>query len=336
MAQHTQELALEHTVLVVLDSADEALRSPALEALTIGRTLGHVTAFTLTAPSEEALDQLAEHGIDRVLLADVGDATPQIPAVAAAAVRAAVEQVEAGVVLLTSSFVNKEIAAHAAWLLHAGLIIDAAGVQRRDGQIVGSKRVFAATWDTECAVRADVAVLTLRANAIPPAPAPHRSEPVVQGLVVPVAAPRAELVDRMVHEAAADSAGVRRPALAEAAIVVAGGRGTEGDFTPIEDLADALGAAIGSTRDAVDEGWIGHDSQVGQTGVTVAPRLYIGAGISGAPHHRGGMQAAQTIIAVNYDAEAPLAEIADVVVVGDLHEVLPAAAAAIRAHRDGQ
>jgi electron transfer flavoprotein alpha subunit len=116
--------------------------------------------------------------------------------------------------------------------------------------------------------------------------------------------------------------------------VVLGGRGTEGDFAAVEELADVLGAAVGTTRDCVDEGWQPHDAQVGQTGVTIAPRLYIGAGISGAPHHHGGMQASGTIVAVNVDPDAPLVQIADFAVIGDLQEILPAAAAAIREHLD--
>ena len=113
-------------------------------------------------------------------------------------------------------------------------------------------------------------------------------------------------------------------------VVVVGGGGTEGDFTPIEELADVLGAAVGATRVATDEGWIDHSAQIGQTGVTVAPRLYIGAGVSGAIHHRSGMQAAETIVAVNTDPDAPIFELADLGIVGDLTEVLPQAAAEIR------
>jgi electron transfer flavoprotein alpha subunit len=124
-----------------------------------------------------------------------------------------------------------------------------------------------------------------------------------------------------------------RPDLASAHVVVAGGRGTEGDFSAVEELADVLGAAVGATRVATDEGWIGHDAQIGQTGVTVSPRLYIGAGISGAVHHRGGMQASGTIVAVNSDPDAPIFEIADFGVVGDLFQVLPQAAAELRARK---
>ncbi|TDE95987.1 electron transfer flavoprotein subunit alpha/FixB family protein [Occultella glacieicola] len=325
------------TVLVLIENADAALRSPALEALTLARTLGMPVALTLAEPSTPALDQLADAGVDRVLFADLGEAPREIPAVAAVAVAAAAAHTGAGLVLLTSSFVNKEIAAHTAWRTGAGLLIDVTSLADAGGRLVGGKRVFAGTWDTECAVTTQAAVATLRPNALTAQAAASRGAAAVEGLPVAASSPAGlELLDRVVHEVSADASGVVRPALAEAAVVVAGGRGTAGDFGPVEDLADALGAAIGSTRDAVDEGWIGHDAQVGQTGVTIAPRVYIGAGISGAPHHHGGMQAARTIIAVNTDSEAPLVELSDFAVIGDLHEILPAAAAAIRSRRAAQ
>jgi len=138
---------------------------------------------------------------------------------------------------------------------------------------------------------------------------------------------------RVVERTARPSSG--RPDVGEAEIVVVGGRGTQGDFSAVEDLADALGAAVGATRDATDEGWMPHEVMVGQTGVTISPRLYVGAGVSGAVHHRGGMQASGLVVAVNNDPDAPIFEFADFGVVGDLFEVLPQAAAEIRRLRAG-
>jgi electron transfer flavoprotein alpha subunit len=326
------------SVLVLLDTPAEGLRSPALELLTLARTLGRTTAVALSEPSSETLSGLSAHGVDRVLVADLGELDPSVvhlAPVAAEALEVALAASGADVVLLSSSFVTREVAARLARATRSGLVLDVAEVSESvDGSgLVGSKRVFAGSWDVSCAVMTPVSVFTVRANAVVPAVAAEPSEVEVERFVVSPspAATAAALVARVQHETPAGGAG--RPALAEAACVVAGGRGTLGEFGPVEDLADALGAAVGATRDAVDEGWVGHDAQIGQTGVTIAPRVYIGAGISGAPHHRGGMQASGVIIAVNNDPESPIFEIADFGVVGDLADVLPQAAAEIRRHK---
>jgi electron transfer flavoprotein alpha subunit len=318
------------TVLVLLDPAGE-VRSSILELLTIGRALGRVEAVTLESPSVEALAQLGAHGVETVhqaeLPADLRGDARHLSGVVAATLAAAVRRTDADVVLAPSTFAAKEAVALAGQALGAGVVIDAAGVSEDEqGRIVGTKRVFAGSWDTTSVVTTDVALLTVRANTVVPKPADAAVATEVEGFAVSVDTPLPAVTQRVpvVRDAA-------RPTLEEAATVIAGGRGTGGDFGPVEDLADALGAAVGASRDAVFEGWF--DRYVGQTGVTVAPRLYIGAGISGAPHHRGGMQASQVIVAVNSDPEAPIFEICDFAVVGDLADVLPQAAEVIRAHK---
>jgi electron transfer flavoprotein alpha subunit len=320
------------TVLVLLDPATE-VRTSVLELLTIARGLGRVEAVAMEAPTVEVLAQLGAYGVETVRQAEpardgasVSGDERHLPAVVAAGLAAAVRLTDADVVLLPTSFAAKEAAALTAHELGAGLVIDAASVREQGGRIVAGKRVFAGSWDTECAVTTDVAVVTVRANSVVAQPAAAAVGPVTEGFAVEVAPSPVKLLSR---EVKADTSG--RPPLDQAAIVVAGGRGTDGDFGPVEDLADALGAAVGASRDAAFEGW--WDSYVGQTGVTVAPRVYIGAGISGAPHHRGGTQASQVIIAVNSDPEAPIFEICDFAVVGRLADVLPQAAAEIRKHK---
>lgn len=314
----------------VLVVALAGVRAPVLESVTIARTLGVPTVLSLQPLTEDELASLGEAGVARTLVADLGEAR-HAAAVAGRAVATAAEATGASLVLLPTSFVAKEVAAHASYLLDAGLLVDVGSLadDGETGQVVGGKRVFAGTWETRCAVTSPVAVATVRANAVTAVPAEEAVSTAVEPLEVDGTLPRGlEMLDRIAHPTEG------RPALAEAATVVLGGRGTEGDFSAVEELADVLGAAIGTTRDCVDEGWQPHDAQVGQTGVTIAPRLYIGAGISGAPHHHGGMQASGTIVAVNVDADAPLVQIADFAVIGDLQEILPAAAAAIREHRD--
>ncbi|MBL0886656.1 electron transfer flavoprotein subunit alpha/FixB family protein [Myceligenerans indicum] len=322
------------TVLVLLDPATE-IRTSVLELLTIARGLGTVEAVALEAPGLDVLAQLEAYGVQTVHQAEFSDAAGHVvtgderhlPPVVAAGLAAALRRTDADMVLLPSSFAAKEAAALTARELGAGLIVDAAGVSEGDdGRIVGSKRVFAGSWDTACEVTTDVAVLTVRANAVVPAPAGAPVNTQTEPLPVEVPNLGMTLASREVKTRSGD-----RPPLDEAAIVVAGGRGTDGDFAPVTELADALGAAVGASRDAVFEGW--WDTYIGQTGVTIAPRVYIGAGISGAPHHRGGMQASQRIVAVNSDPEAPILEICDFAVIGELADVLPQAAEEIRRHK---
>ncbi len=314
------------TAVVYLDGDP---REGVLEAVTLARQVGDVVAVAPAPLGSEAVQTLGRYGVTRLVHLETGGVALDAPAAVGQALADAATQLDATAVLLTSSFGTKEIAAHTAHHLRAGLLVDVGDLRLHEGHLAGSKRAFGGTWDTSCAVTTDRGVATVRPNAVQAEPVQTPADVVTGALTVTAQVPAGlELVSREVHDS--DSA---RPPLAEAAIVVAAGRGTFGDFDPVHELADVLGAAVGTTRDCVDEGWLPHDAQVGQTGVTVAPRLYIGAGISGAPHHIGGMSASQTIVAVNIDAEAPLVEMADFAVVGDLASVLTDAAEVIREHR---
>lgn len=314
-------------VLVVVDHQGATVRSPALELLTAARSLGRPEAVWLGAdvPAGPVLETLGGHGAAVVhhLAVDPGGL---LPAQVAHVLRELVATTGASTVLLTSTFENKEASAHLAFHLRAGLVVDAAGIERADdGSLVTVQQAFAGTWTLRSAVTAERAVVALKANAVPAEAVPAGPADVVpHDVAVPAAAGGAELVERTERPVS------ERPSLTEAQVVVVGGRGTNGDFSHVEDLADALGGAVGATRVATDEGWIGHEAQIGQTGVTISPRLYVGAGVSGAVHHRGGMQSSGTIVAINNDPEAPIFEIADYGIVGDLTTVLPQAAAEVR------
>jgi electron transfer flavoprotein alpha subunit len=169
-----------------------------------------------------------------------------------------------------------------------------------------------------------VSVVTVKANNITAEPATAPSTPETVTVEVPAAAAAARITAREQKVASG------RPDLTDARIVVAGGRGLDGDFGPVEELADALGAAVGASRAATDAGWISHDAQVGQTGKTVSPQLYISAGISGAIQQKAGMQTSKVIVAVNKDAESPVFEIADFGIIGDVFDVLPQATEEIK------
>jgi electron transfer flavoprotein alpha subunit len=218
-------------------------------------------------------------------------------------------------VLISSSAEGKEVAGRLAVKLGSGLITDATDLAA-DGSTVQS--VFAGNWTVTASVTHGTPVITVKPNAVAPEASPAGGAVESVSVTISDAARGARIVK--VDEKQASG----RPELTEAAVVVSGGRGTGGDFASVEALADALGAAVGASRAAVDSGWYPHAYQVGQTGKTVSPQLYVAAGISGAIQHRAGMQTSKAIVAVNKDPEAPIFALADLGVVGDLHTVLPA------------
>lgn len=314
---------LDRPLLVVADHVDGTLTHPAAEVLTLARSLttGPVSAVVLEAPDTAALGR---YGAATVYVPELGDLAPTVSAVAAEAVLAAVRQADPAAVLLVSSFAGKELAARLAVALDSGAVVDATGVIVADGALVASKVVLQGNWETTCEVTRGVPVIAVKPTVVE-AVAADGAEPEVVPVPVefPDAARAVRVLSRTEHPRG-------RAPLGEARTVVVGGRGVEGDFSLVTELADELGAAVGATRVATDEGWIEHAAQVGQTGVTISPRLYIGVGVSGAIHHTAGMQAAQTVVAVNSDPEAPIFEMADLGIVGDLNDVLPQAIAELR------
>lgn len=309
------------TIAVVVEHRGSEVAGPTLEALTLARSLGTPVAVWLgEAPGADAVAELGAYGAAEVRVADTAGA--RHPKVLAAAVAAASSH--ADVVVMISTFLAKEIAALLALTTGAGVVVDAAGARIVDGRVHTSQTVFAATWNVETRINAERAIVAVRPNTTQAV----RLDDPVQSALVQVAFEAPQLREQLVSvEVQERPAGVP---LAEAAVVVSGGRGTGGDYTLVRELADLLGGAVGASRDATDEGWIGHEHMVGQTGTTVTPALYVACGISGAVHHRGGMQASGTIVAVNIDPDAPIFEIADFGVVGDLGDVLPQAMARIR------
>jgi len=315
----------ENTIAVLIEHRGAQVAHPSVEALTLARGLGRPVAVWLgQAPTDDALAQLAQYGADEVRVVGAGSQV-RLPAVAAAAVEAA--SGDAAVVLAVSTFVNKEILTRLALMTGAGVVVDAAGAQWVDGAIETDQTVFAATWNVRTRMATDRAIVAVRPNTTQAVPSPEVGRAQVVEVAVTVPATRESMVAVQVQPPSDEVP------LAEAAVVVSGGRGTSGDYTLVRELAQLLGGAVGASRDATDEGWIGHEHMVGQTGTTVTPRLYVACGISGAVHHRGGMQASGTIVAVNIDPEAPIFEIADFGVVGDLNDVLPQVIERVAAHR---
>lgn len=310
-------------VLVFIDNPGDALKKSTLELLTLGRSLGE-TAVALNGDLHQDVSAtLAEYGVTAVFRPSAQDLDDYLVSAKAAYLGAAAGAAGAGTVLLDNSPEGKEIAARLGIRLNAGVITDVVAV---DADGTAHKSVLAGSYTTAARTTTAVSVLTVKANNVTPEPASVASAPETSTVDVPAdgTATAARITAR--EQKAASG----RPDLSDARIVVAGGRGVDGDFGPVEQLADALGAAVGASRAATDAGWISHDAQVGQTGKTVSPQLYISAGISGAIQQKAGMQTAKVIVAVNKDAESPIFEIADFGIIGDLFDVLPQATEEIK------
>lgn len=317
-------------VLVLVDHVDGVVKKPTYEMLTLARRLGTPVAVYI-GPAEQAgavAAAVATYGAARVYAVDDVPIKGFLVAPRAEVLQQVAAEVEPVAVLLTASAEGKEIAGRLAIKLQAGVITDAVDLDVDDeGGPVTTQSVFAGSFAVRARVTHGVPVITVKPNAAEPIAEPAAGELSVFVAVVSQGARSARILASQPRQATG------RPELTEAAIVVSGGRGTGGDFGPVEALADVLGAAVGASRAAVDAGWKAHAFQVGQTGKTVSPQLYVANGISGAIQHRAGMQTSKTIIAVNRDPEAPIFELADFGVVGDLHTVLPAAVELISARR---
>ena len=302
-------------VLIVVEHADSHVSKPAFELLTLARRLGEPVAVIFGDTDDTVAKALGEYGATRVLSVTDPAIEDYLVAPKAEALAQIAESMQPAAILITSTPEGKEIAGRLAVKLGSGLITDATDIAA-DSTTMQS--VFAGNWTVTASVTHGAPVITVKPNAVTPEAAP--TEPATEHVEVTIsdAAKTARIVSREPKKASG------RPELTEAAVVVSGGRGTSGDFTAVEELADVLGGAVGASRAAVDAGWYPYAYQIGQTGKTVSPQLYIAAGISGAIQHRAGMQTSKAIVAVNKDSEAPIFALADLGIVGDLHKVLPA------------
>ena len=314
------------TVLILADfSGDHATKTTA-ELATAAARIGSVSAVVLApAGKGAALAATVNQGpISNVIVIESNDFSSHGVAAVADALAGVVKEKSPAALLIASHAFGKEVAARVAVLTESGIITDAVDVA---ADATATQLVFGGSTTVHSQVSQGTPIITVRPNSI--------------DADVSAASPAIENATAAISDSAKKATIASsqppvkggRPELTEANIVVSGGRGTDGNFTAVEAFADLLGAAVGASRAATDAGWYPHSHQVGQTGKTVSPQLYVACGISGAIQHRAGMQTSKTIVVVNKDPEAPLFDIADFGVIGDLFNVLPQATAAVAAKK---
>ncbi|MDY6995157.1 MAG: electron transfer flavoprotein subunit alpha/FixB family protein [Actinomycetota bacterium] len=314
-------------VLVLVEHAEGELKKVTAELITAARVLGEPAAVVVGKPgtADGLVDGLKAAGAAKIYVAESDDAenyliTPYVDVLAALA-----ESATPAAVLMASNADGKEIAGRLAARIGSGILGDVVDVQA-GGKVVHS--IFGGAYTVEAEPVGETPVITLRPGSVDAEPADGAGE--VVKVEVPAPAENATKITSREPAVAGD-----RPELTEATVVVSGGRGvgSEENFKIVEELADSLGGAVGASRAAVDSGYYPGQFQVGQTGKTVSPQLYIALGISGAIQHRAGMQTSKTIIAVNKDEEAPIFEIADLGIVGDLFKVTPQLTEAVKTRK---
>jgi electron transfer flavoprotein alpha subunit len=326
-----EKLVMSNVVVFIEVSNAGEVRNTAAALIGAAAKLGAPVAVVVVPPGAGAgvAEQLGLLGAGEVFvgeseLIDSVLGTPQADVVAAV-----VEAIQPVALLVSNSIEGRDLASRVAVRMGAGLIIDAVGVRQDAGKVIGTHSVFGGGFTTDSTVEGGLAIVTIRQGAIEDRA--NSIIPVVTPVLLTAKSPSSALIDE-VQDAVVSSG---RPDLRGAATVVSGGRGLGSleNFGLVEQLADALGAAVGASRAAVDAGYVAQNCQVGQTGTTVAPQLYVALGISGAIQHRAGMQTSKTIVAINEDEDAPIFEVADFGVVGDVFTVVPQLIDAINARK---
>ena len=314
------------TAMILADFSDGKATKTTAELATAAARIGSVTAIVL-APAGQGAAMAAtvnQGPIEEVLVVEGDDVVRHGVAAAADILAQLVKERSPSALLIGSTAIGKEIAGRVAVATESGIITDAVDVSADKS---ATQMVFGGSTTVTSAVTQGVSIITVRPNSI------EADFTASSPTVTTVALSAGDAAKRQSISASQPPVKGGRPELTEANVVVSGGRGTNGDFSAVERFADSLGAAVGASRAATDAGWYPHSHQVGQTGKTVSPQLYVACGISGAIQHRAGMQTSKTIVVINKDPEAPLFDIADFGVVGDLFAVLPAATEGVKARK---
>ena len=313
-------------VFILADFAGDKCTKTTAELATAAARNGSVTAIVLAAPGAgAALAATVNHGpIANALVVESADFATYGVAAAADAIAQIIAQKSPTALLVASHAYGKEVAGRVAVATDSGIITDAVDVA---ADLTATQLVFGGSTTVHSKVSKGVAIITVRPNSIEADLSD--STPAVENLSLTIS----DSAKLATTTSSTPPVKGGRPELTEAQIVVSGGRGTNGDFAAVEGFADSLNAAVGASRAATDAGWYPHSHQVGHTGKTVSPQLYVACGISGAIQHRAGMQTSKTIAVVNKDPEAPIFDLADFGVVGDLFAVLPQATQGVVAQK---
>lgn len=316
-------VALDH----VRDGERWTLAAGSADVLYAARQLTSGEVIAVSSVTEPDLGPVGDLGVG-IVYAPEGSFTSRVPSAVADLIFAAIQDLDSdiGAVILPANYRGREATARLSVRLGGGGAVDVTAVKVQDGKLIASKTALGGAWVTQFSLDKGVPVLAM---------SPAMSEldegidPVIPHVRVidPQLAPETAGVQVISSQRRTDD---ERGNLADAEIVVVGGRGVDGDFDMVSDLAAELGGAVGATRVACDEGWIDRSVQIGQTGVSISPRLYVGLGVSGAIHHTCGMQGSDVIVAVCDDPDAPIFEIADFGIVGDVGEVIPQAMAELQ------
>jgi electron transfer flavoprotein alpha subunit len=319
-------------ILVFIEiSPDGTVHKSAAGLLGAAAGIGEPTALVVTTSgrSAAAAEEVSRLGAARILFVEDDRLSTMLTVPLVDALASAFDAVAPDAVLISNSVEGRDVAARFAVRSALALAVDAVGVSRDEEGVVSTHSVYGGAYDVNSAVTAGALVVTIRQGAVDLRAEPRNA--LIEQLDVPPSGKAAATVTGF-HSLAVSST---RPDLRGAVKVVAGGRGLQSaeKFALVEELADALGAAVGASRAAVDAGYVPHTFQVGQTGVSVSPQLYIALGISGAIQHQAGMQTAKTIVAINKDADAPIFAIADFGVVGDVFSVVPQLLASLESRR---
>ncbi|MGD8344060.1 MAG: electron transfer flavoprotein subunit alpha/FixB family protein [Desulfobacterales bacterium] len=307
-------------VFAITEQRDGELRKVSFEVVSEGRRLADglgtdLTAVLLGSGVDDLAEELKKYGPDKILVADDAGLADYTTDAYSNVLAELIQSTDPSVIILGASAQGKDLAGRLAAKLDAGVAMDCVRVSLENGTLICTRPMFGGKINADVQIEGDRQIVAVRPNVMDITEAAKDSaidKPAVQlgDVKTAVAEKKMDTSDKV--------------ELTEADIIVSGGRGTGGDYASIEALADALGAAVGASRSAVDEGWRPHSDQVGQTGKTVSPTLYVACGISGAIQHLAGMSTSKYIVAINKDGEAPIFSKADFGIVGDLFEIVPA------------